>query len=351
MKRICYVLGTRPEAIKLMPVIEAVASYGANNIRQLVINTCQQKDLVDKLHFGVDQDRMDIPNKSLAEFSSAATVCIQNWLKDDKPDIVVIQGDTSSAFAGAMAAFFNKIPVAHVEAGLRTWDINDPYPEEFYRQAISSIADLHFCPTREAAENLSGDNGEKIVTGNTVVDRIIGNDAKERRLVAGNKVLITLHRRENYGKVAEYLKSIEAAAAEYKDFEFILLAHPNPNINKHYSICKNIQVIDPVDHETFLDLLAEARCVITDSGGVQEEATIMGKRCLICRDQTERPETIDEGLGMICTVLHTDIMYQFAWALEDYKPAVNFAFGEGIAGKKIARHIVDFLKTDTTNGR
>ena len=253
----------------------------------------------------------------------------------EKPDLIIVQGDTNSSLCAAKAAFYNQIPVGHVEAGLRTYNLNSPFPEEYNRQVISKISHYHWCPNENNAENLRREGIENniIISGNPIVDMIA--DLKKNGTLQvkenSNKVAITLHRRENKEKFATILEQINSLAENYPELEFVFPAHPNPIIQKHLDVLKheNIRVIKPMKYLDFLRLLAESRFIISDSGGIQEEAVCLGKKILICRENTERQEVIDAGIGRL---VDTEILQNIKWALnpieiENYKNP----FGDGTA--------------------
>jgi len=202
---------------------------------------------------------------------------------------VMVQGDTTSAFATALAAFHRKLPVIHLEAGLRTYNRYNPYPEEFNRRAISALAEIHLCPTLNAEKKLIKEGYKNtFVVGNTVLDNL--TNVKTRN---SNEVIVTLHRREKHANITEWFSAINNLAQNHPELLFVLPIHPNPDVSKHAGILTKIKVIEPLGHQEFINRLASCKYVITDSGGIQEEAAFLGKPCVVCRDFTER----DEGLG------------------------------------------------------
>ena len=275
--------GTRPEYIKVLPVINEMKKRG---MLYKTFFTGQHTDLL-----GVAEK----PNHilSISDGPNRLDSIVQSILNKEEifDDItnVMVQGDTSSAFATALAAFHRKIPVAHLEAGLRTYDKYSPYPEEFNRAAISALAQIHLCPTHTAASNLKKEQRTNIfVVGNTVLDHL--NDIE---VTTSNKVMVTLHRREKLHQIQAWFETINEIAKEYKHLEFILPIHPNPEVRKHIDILSDVTVVEPMEHGDFISELSSCLFIITDSGGVQEEAAFLKKPCIVCRDFTERVEGLD----------------------------------------------------------
>ena len=279
--------GTRPEWIKIKPLVDI---FSKNNYPHKVLFTGQHTTLLPagthglidiSLVIGQGGNRLDSIVKSVMNQSAV-------WLEN--PSHILVQGDTTSAFSLALAAFHRRVPVIHLEAGLRTYDMYNPYPEEFNRQAISKIASLHFCPTDTSAENLRKegiDNGI-FVTGNTVLDNLTDIPVKNEPIIP-----ITMHRRENHDKMALWFREFEELAQNYSDYKFIFPMHPNPNVQKHKDILKSVEVCDPMHYYDFVRLLSSCKMIISDSGGIQEEASFFKKRVIVCRKKTERVE----GLG------------------------------------------------------
>jgi UDP-N-acetylglucosamine 2-epimerase (non-hydrolysing) len=203
---------------------------------------------------------------------------------------VIVQGDTTSVVGMAMAAMHRQIPVIHLEAGLRSYDTKNPYPEEYNRKIVSTIADIHLCPTNVSAENLKKENifNDVYVVGNTALDNLLSYKDKCEE---GNQILVTLHRRENHENIDEWFEVINELA-KHTNYEFILPIHPNPNVQSKKHILKHVKVIDPLSHEDLLEILVKTKMVITDSGGLQEECSFLNKQCLVCRKVTERPEAL-----------------------------------------------------------
>ena len=281
--------GTRPEYIKVLPVIEEMKKRG---MLYKTFFTGQHTDLL-----GLAEK----PNHilSISDGPNRLDSIVQSILNKEEifDDItnVMVQGDTSSAFATALAAFHRRIPVSHLEAGLRTYDKYSPYPEEFNRAAISALAEIHLCPTHTAAKNLKKEGRKNIfVVGNTVLDHL--NDVK---VSTSNKVIVTLHRREKLDQIQVWFETINNLAQKYKHLDFVLPIHPNPEVKKYANLLPDVKVVDPMGHAEFIDELASCAFIITDSGGVQEEAAFLKKPCIVCRDFTERVEGLDT-FSLLC---------------------------------------------------
>jgi UDP-N-acetylglucosamine 2-epimerase (non-hydrolysing) len=327
MIHVVVVLGTRPEAIKMAPLILALRR-ARTHVRTTVVLSGQHAHLVMPIldFFSIDRDisiRLMRPNQTLAGLTSRALGKIDSTLADLRPDWVVVQGDTTTAMACALAAFYRKIKVAHLEAGLRTGNIYSPFPEEINRRIISQIASLHWAPTQNAARSLRRESlplspGRVIVTGNTVIDALQLGIARVRRApradaacrsVAGHKrggrrrlfVLVTGHRRESFGAPLRAIcKALRACARSDRETLFVYPVHPNPNIlgpvKKMLGGEPNILLTGPKNYPEFIQLLDCCDIIVTDSGGVQEEAPSLGKTVLVTRETTERPEGLRTGL-------------------------------------------------------
>lgn len=315
-KRIAFVLGTRPEAIKVAPLIVEMRSF--SRFEPIVILTGQHPTLAREVlkWFNIEvgfESQVDRSDNSLNGLTSQILKSTATALMESKPDMVIVQGDTASAFAGAMAAFNLQIPVAHLEAGLRTNNLSSPFPEEAYRQMVSRIAVLNMCPTSSNKENLlsEGIHSESImVTGNTVVDAFsvvrekIEHNQIEVTLPKGlptqNIVLVTTHRRENLELgIAEIAEAIANLSEKFEYLNFVIPMHPNPSVRaKIVPILEsknNVHLIEPLGYPEFVTILSKSKFVLTDSGGVQEEAPILGIPALVLRENTERPEGIIAG--------------------------------------------------------
>ncbi|MBE6381546.1 MAG: UDP-N-acetylglucosamine 2-epimerase (non-hydrolyzing) [Lentisphaerae bacterium] len=320
MKKICCVFGTRPEAIKMAPVIRALKMR--KDIKCEVCVTAQHREMLDQvLHTfnivpDVDLDIMK-PNQSLGELTSRLISKLDSYFANSRPDVVLVQGDTTTVLAGALSAFYHKIDIGHIEAGLRTGNLLSPWPEEANRVLTTRLAKWHFAPTEKSRQNLlrEGVVNNIFVTGNTVIDAlhwaqeivvaqsvaVAGIDSS--MLTSGRKmVLITGHRRENFGEGFENIcHAIALSAKRFPDVDFIYPVHLNPNVQEPVNrilgglVGHNVHLIKPLEYLPFVSLMSRATFVLTDSGGVQEEAPSIGKPVLVMRDTTERPEAVDAG--------------------------------------------------------
>lgn len=357
-KKICVIFGTRPEAIKLCPLVLALKRDNAFECRVCV--TGQHREMLQQVLdvFGVVPDvdlRLMRPNQTLAGLTSCAISTLDEYLVLEKPDIVVVQGDTTTVLAGAVAALYHHIPVAHVEAGLRTWNLESPWPEEANRQLTSRLARWHFCPTESNRQNLLNegiDPRRVYVTGNTVIDALmIARNKAPTRNDGRRRVLITGHRRENFGDGFERICwAIKKLSTEFPDVEFVYPVHMNPNVREPvYRILKavpNVQLIEPQPYLSFVGLMNEAYLILTDSGGVQEEAPSLGKPVLVMRDTTERPEAVAAGavrlIGTNPDVLCKEVrrLLTDKEAYQRMATAVN-PYGDGNAVKRIVQILKD----------
>jgi len=281
--KILLCLGTRPEWLKIKPLTEVLSKDTYD-----LFFTGQHEDLLKDINFDYNNILEDKKNR----LDDIITSCMLNF-PDFKYDYVLVQGDTGSALGCALAAHNRKIKLIHLESGLRTYDLNNPYPEESYRQIISRISDINFCPT-----NLSRENLINHVVGNTVLDNILNYKEKTHY---GNNVLVTLHRRENHDIMDKWFESLNKVCEENSHLNFILPIHPNPNVQKYKELLnKKIKVVDPMSHNELIETLIGCKFVITDSGGIQEEASFLNKRSIVCRKTTERPEGITTGHILLC---------------------------------------------------
>jgi len=270
-------------------------------------------------------------NQSLTDITSGISLQLGKILKKENPQLLILQGDTSTVAVCALIAYYEKIPIGHVEAGLRTFNLNSPFPEEGNRQIVSRISSYNWAPTIQAAGNLKKENVKNIfITGNTVIDACKNFNFKR---TYGNKILITLHRRENFGeKMKSLFKQIEKIAKDNNKISFIFPMHPNPNVQKHKHILKHVEVIDPLPYKKMMMLLSQVKFVISDSGGIQEECAAFRKKILVCRDTTERPEGIDAGFAKI---IGTNLIDNFKQTLDDFRWEGKNPYGDGNASKKI----------------
>ena len=319
MTLICF--GTRPEWLKIKPLLNYLTDYK-------LLFTGQHEDLLEPVEFDY---RIDI-NGSENRLDAIISSCLLQF-PDATCDNVLVQGDTASAFACALAAFHRKIEVIYLESGLRSHDLKHPYPEEGYRQMICRLASIHLCPTELSKANLEKENvsGGFYVVGNTSLDNIV--DHKDK-ITYGNRVLITLHRRENHEIIRDWFQEIDRLAEDNEDLEFILPIHPNPSVIKHGDCLRHVKVIGPQNHKNLINILQSCKLVITDSGGIQEEATFLNKKTIVCRKITERPEGISTGHLHLCRSPQ-GLRKIFTELLKD--PIINSRcpYGDGESSKKI----------------
>ena len=335
-KKILLVFGTRPEAIKMSPLVLALQA-DTNRFETVVCVTGQHREMLDSVlpFFGIHPDydlNIMKPGQTLNDVTTNVLLGMENVLKKERPDIVLVHGDTTTSMAAALAAFYEQIPVGHVEAGLRTYNIYSPWPEELNRQITARIATWHFAPTEQSRTNLVNEGVRPdhiIVTGNTVIDAL---HLALRRSSAIHKaddrhrmVLITGHRRENFGNgFAHAFAAIKALLEKYPDVAFVYPVHPNPNVRKalvealgdpaHY---RNLKLIPPPDYPDFVQLMAQCTLVLTDSGGIQEEAPDLGKPVLVMRDTSERPEAIAAGTALLVGTNEARIVQEVSRLLDD----------------------------------
>ncbi|SEM39178.1 UDP-N-acetylglucosamine 2-epimerase (non-hydrolysing) [Sphingomonas gellani] len=368
--RILVVFGTRPEAIKLFPVVRTLTDRGDVSVRTCV--TAQHRGLLDQvleiagLVPDIDLDLME-PGQTLDRLTARLLTGLGAVLDAERPDMVVVQGDTATAMAGAMAAYYRKVPVAHVEAGLRSGDIYHPWPEEVNRRMIAPIAALHFAPTDTAAEALRReaiDPARIHVTGNTVIDALHWTRdriAREPALASGllpiadrvrdkRLVLVTTHRRENFGDGMTAIARALARIAAREDVAVLFPMHPNPNVGGVMDAVlgdnPRILRIDPLDYPHFVAALDLAHLVLTDSGGVQEEAPALGKPVLVMRETTERPEGVAAGTARLVGTDEDRIVSEIFTLIDDHAAYAAMArahnpFGDGHASNRIAEIIAD----------
>ncbi len=323
--------GTRPEWIKIKPLLDQMD----DNIPYRLLFTGQHTDLLSKV--GQDKDLIKLEIKDGPNRLDSIVSSVMN-LEEIFEGItsVLVQGDTTSAFSIALAAFHRRIKVIHLEAGLRTYDKNQPYPEEFNRQAISRIADVHLCPTELSEIFLRNESteGRIEVVGNTVLDNLLGTETEYT-----NKVIVTMHRRENHHNMDEWFKTIDKIAEDNKELEFIIPLHPNPNVQKHKHLLKNLKIVEPMEYNEFIKLLAKTKLVITDSGGLQEETSFLKKKCIVCRKKTERVEGVNT-FAFMCFEPKS-LQGIFNEVNEDHIPEGDCPYGDGHAAEKVYEVLKD----------
>ncbi len=362
---VAAVIGTRPEAIKLVPVVRELQRH-KDSLHTVVLSTGQHHKMLDQViepfHIRVDHDMsLMAPDQSLYQLSSSAILAFENVLARFKPNLLLVQGDTTTAFIGALAAFYAKVPVGHVEAGLRTHDQHFPFPEEVNRRLIAVTTELHFAPTDGNRQNLlrEGVPGDKIfVTGNTAIDTLLAalelkREPAERLPSLDGKrlVLVTLHRREVFGPaLGEMFHALRDLAAAVPDALILFPAHLNPNVRmlaqEVLGSSPNIVLTEPLDYFSFVHAMSRAHLILTDSGGIQEEAPTMGVRVLVLRDQTERPEGLQTGGVQLVGTGRRAIVEHAMRALST--PATTEAgrinpYGDGKASARIAQQVLRFF--------
>ena len=373
--KILSIFGTRPEAIKMAPVVKALEAEG--NIESKVCVTAQHREMLDQVLqlFSIKPDydlNVMTQNQGLTDITRAVLKGLKNILEEFKPDRVLVHGDTTTSFTASLSAFYQKIPTGHVEAGLRTGNIYAPWPEEMNRRLTDTICDLHFAPTQSAKINLINSGARKsniFVTGNTVIDALFNicdrleNEPeilkqaktnipilnKDKRLI-----LVTGHRRENFGDGFEQICTGIAKLAEREDVQIIYPVHLNPNVQKPVNqILKhknNIHLTTPLEYLPFVYLMKEAHFIITDSGGIQEEAPSLGKPVLVTRNLTERPEAVDAGTVKLVGTNHSKIVKEATQLLDDaksygYMSQAHNPYGTGDASKQIITELLREPKT------
>ncbi len=362
--KIMSVFGTRPEAIKMAPLVKELGKY--DDLESICCLTGQHREMLDsvmeifKLQADFDLNIME-KRQTLSTITTKTLLGMEQVMEQCKPDMILVHGDTSTTFAGALAAFYHQVPVGHVEAGLRTYDKYSPFPEEMNRTLVGDIADLHFSPTRANAENLRRESvaGEIFITGNTAIDamgytvkadRKFQNELLNRLDFEHHRIIaVTCHRRENYGKPMEDIMSaIAEVVRTHEDVEVVYPVHLSPVVRecaqKYLGGKERLHLIEPLDVEEMHNLLARCFMVMTDSGGLQEEAPALGKPVLVMRRETERPEAIAAGTAKLAGVTYEGVLAEANRLLDDpaayqaMAKAVN-PYGDGHACRRIAQAI------------
>ena len=362
--KIMSVFGTRPEAIKMAPLVKELGKY--DDLESICCLTGQHREMLDsvmeifKLQADFDLNIME-KRQTLSTITTKTLLGMERVMEQCKPDMILVHGDTSTTFAGALAAFYHQVPVGHVEAGLRTYDKYSPFPEEMNRTLVGDIADLHFSPTRANAENLRRESvaGEIFITGNTAIDamgytvkadRKFQDELLNRLDFEHHRIIaVTCHRRENYGKPMEdVMSAIAEVVRTHEDVEVVYPVHLSPVVRecaqKYLGGKERIHLIDPLDVEEMHNLLARCFMVMTDSGGLQEEAPALGKPVLVMRRETERPEAIAAGTAKLAGVTYEGVLAEANRLLDDsaayqaMAKAVN-PYGDGHACRRIAQAI------------
>ena len=366
MINVMVVFGTRPEAIKVVPVIKELEARKETN--PIVCVTAQHREMLDQIlqEFDIQADydlNIMQQGQTLAEITTKALVGLEKIIKEVKPDIVLVHGDTTTTFAGALAAFYNGTTIGHLEAGLRTYNKFSPYPEEMNRQMVSVLADIHFAPTHKSKQNLLREAKKKniYVTGNTAIDALkltIKEDYQNPQIDDFNEkeriILLTSHRRENIGTPMENIfKAVKKIVEEYEDVKVIYPVHKNPKVreiaNRILTGNSRIKLIEPLDVIDFHNLMNKSYLILTDSGGIQEEAPSLGKPVLVLRDTTERPEGIRVGTLKLVGTDEEEIYKQTKLLLDNKEEYNKMAkatnpYGDGLASKKIVDAIIDYFQ-------
>ena len=371
MKQVLFIFGTRPEAIKLCPIVRHMRGLN-NGIQVKVCVTAQHRTMLDQVLevFEVcpdfDLDLMT-PGQTLAQITARALAALDPVLAEQQVDMAVVQGDTTTTMAGSLAAFYRRVPVAHVEAGLRTGDLSQPFPEEMNRLVTSRLAALHFAPTPGARRNLlvEGIPGEQIwVTGNSGIDAVLQVAAAQEQgklavpewpwLDAARKlIVVTAHRRESFGEGILHICEALAELAERPDVQVVYPVHRNPNVldpvTGRLGGRRNVVLVDPLDYVSFVDLMRRSWVLITDSGGIQEEAPSLGKPVLVMRERTERPEAVDAGTVKLVGTDPRKIVTEAARLLDDEqeyrrRSRIHNPYGDGHASERIAGAIETWFR-------
>lgn len=369
MQKALFVFGTRPEVIKLAPLIRELSKPGSGFVAEVCV-TGQHRDLLDQALavFGIQPDhdlRVMTPAQSLASAAGRILASLGAVIERSRPDLVIVQGDTTSTLCGALAGFYSRARVIHVEAGLRTGDRGQPFPEEMHRVLAGRMADLHLSATGGAASNLlvEGVDPESIVTtGNTAVDALLDVSA---RLQSGDLarpdwpwldpdrklILLTAHRRESFGAALDRICRAALALSQRPDVQIAWPVHPNPNVRRaverRLAGRDHIELLEPLDYVQFVDVMLRSELILTDSGGVQEEAPSLGKPVLVLRENTERPEGVEAGAARLVGAVTAKIIAETELLLDDpveyaERAQVRHVFGDGGASARIAAALARF---------
>ncbi|MBR3561447.1 MAG: UDP-N-acetylglucosamine 2-epimerase (non-hydrolyzing) [Oscillospiraceae bacterium] len=359
--RIMSVFGTRPEAIKMAPLVKELATR--DDIESLCCVTAQHREMLDSVMdvFALTADadlNIMTPRQTLSSITSKCLMGMDGVIEDLKPDMILVHGDTSTTFAGALSAFYHQVKVGHVEAGLRTYDKYSPFPEEMNRKLVTQIADLYFCPTENNRQNLlrEGVTDGVFVTGNTVIDALKTTVRKDYRFATAllneldyqrrKVVLVTCHRRENYGEpMRNIFTALRDMALQNEDMELVYPVHLSPVVReaagKYLAGTPRVHLIDPLSADEMHNLMARVYLVMTDSGGLQEEAPALGKPVLVMRRETERPEAVAAGTVAMAGVEYADVLRMGNELLRDADAYARMAhavnpYGDGSACRRIA---------------
>ena len=365
--KLMTVFGTRPEAIKMCPLVLEMRKY-PEYIQPIVAVTAQHREMLDQVLdlFGIVPDydlNIMTSGQTLYDVTTRALMGLKPVMEEAKPDMVLVHGDTTTTFEGALAAFYAQIPVGHVEAGLRTGNKYSPYPEEMNRKLTGAIADMHFAPTATSKGNLLKENvnpASILITGNTVIDALqttvhgdyhFADEDFNRVFATGHKlILMTTHRRENLGEPMRHVyRALKSVLETHENVEAIFPVHKNPKVreivNQELGHLSRVHLIEPMDYEPFANLMAKVDIVLTDSGGIQEEAPALGKPVLVLRDTTERPEAVEAGTVKLVGTAYKDVLQETNRLLDDdehYRSMAEAAnpYGDGKACERIIKAIL-----------
>ena len=365
--KLMTVFGTRPEAIKMCPLVLEMRKY-PEYIQPIVAVTAQHREMLDQVLdlFGIVPDydlNIMTSGQTLYDVTTRALMGLKPVMEEAKPDMVLVHGDTTTTFAGALAAFYAQIPVGHVEAGLRTGNKYSPYPEEMNRKLTGAIADMHFAPTGTSKANLLKENvnpANILVTGNTVIDALqttvhsdyhFADEDFNKVFATGHRlILMTTHRRENLGEPMRHVyRALKSVLETHENVEAIFPVHKNPKVreivNQELGHLSRVHLIEPMDYEPFANLMAKVDIVLTDSGGIQEEAPALGKPVLVLRDTTERPEAVEAGTVKLVGTAYEDVLQETNRLLDDdehYRSMAEAAnpYGDGKACERIIKAIL-----------
>lgn len=370
MIKVMTVFGTRPEAIKMAPLVKKLEE--AKEIKSIVCVTAQHRQMLDQVLelFSIKPDYdLDImkDRQTITGITTNVLKGIEDVIVKEKPDMILVHGDTTTTFAGSLAAFYQKVPVGHVEAGLRSGDKYSPYPEEMNRSLTGRIASIHFSPTISNKDNLLKENiNEKdiLITGNTVIDALMMaidkdykfDDEKLNNIDFDNKkvILLTSHRRENLGQpMINIFNAVKRTVEENKDVEIVFPVHLNPKVRELVKSVlgglERVHLIEPLDYKPFVNLMAKCNIIMSDSGGIQEEAPSLGKPVIVLRKETERPEAVEAGTVKIVGTEENDV-YESVNALiknkDEYDKMANAVnpYGDGKASDRIVEGIIEYFK-------
>lgn len=363
MKKILCVVGTRPEAIKMAPVILALKKEPWAEVR--VLATAQHRHMLDQVlnFFDIEPDiDLDImrPNQALTTLTARLLLDMDDVLLAEKPDVVLVQGDTTTVMAVSLACFYHRIPIGHVEAGLRTWDMDNPFPEEANRVITGRFARWHFAPTESSRQNLLREgivDGAITVTGNTVIDALLMTAKKDLDVgididASKRLILVTSHRRENFGEPFRNIcRALKTLAVRNPDVQFLYPVHPNPNVknvaHEMLGASPNIVLCEPLDYAPFVAAMQRSYLIISDSGGVQEEAPALGKPVLVLRDETERPEAVEQLVVKLVGSDYDRIVSETQRLLDDESAYAGMSrgispYGDGRGAERIVNVLKDF---------